>query len=304
MSDLIKYIDQHSTKTIMNTLCQSVWKEKIAVHEKKISPFVNDFRSRRARGQAHPVVDFLFTYYSYRPGQLLKWSPGINLALEVEIEKPPLDKHFKIADKICFLDLSTMTNRQKKELVWIHDLMESTSRRPGIFKCYGLHEWAMVYSVPLSKIRHDKYPLRMSPEKIKTFLDSQKLCCSHYDAFRFFSPEAKPKNITHLSIETREKYEQPACLHTNMDLYKWAYKLSPWLSSEIIADAFLLAAEIRELDMRASPYDLKPLGYAPVKIETDQGKEEYESLQRGFSLKADSIRKRIFSETKKIIGLL
>ena len=89
MSDLIKYKDQHSTKTIMNTLCQSVWKEKIAVHEKKISPFVNDFRSRRARGQAHPVVDFLFTYYSYRPGQLLKWSPGINLALETDL--PPKD---------------------------------------------------------------------------------------------------------------------------------------------------------------------------------------------------------------------
>ena len=56
--------------------------------------------------------------------------------------------------------------------------------------------------------------------------------------------------------------------------------------------------------MRASPYDLKPLGYTPVKIETNQGKEEYEILQREFSLKADSIRKRIFSETKKIIGLL
>ena len=46
------------------------------------------------------------------------------------------------------------------------------------------------------------------------------------------------------------------------------------------------------------------LDFCLVKIETDQGKEEYESLQRGFSLKADSIRKRIFSETKKIIGLL
>ena len=88
----------------MNTLCHSVWKEKIEVHEKKIRPLINDFRSRRARGQAHPVVDFLFTYYSYRPGQLLKWSPGIDFALEVEIEMPPMDKHFTVTDKICFFD--------------------------------------------------------------------------------------------------------------------------------------------------------------------------------------------------------
>ena len=54
--------------------------------------------------------------------------------------------------------------------------------------------------------------------------------------------------------------EQPGCLHATMDLYKWAYKLSPATPSELLADCFALAADVRELDMRASPYDLADLG--------------------------------------------
>ena len=46
-----------------------------------------------------------------------------------------------------------------------------------------------------------------------------------------------------------------------MDLYKWAYKLSPATPGELVADCFELAADIRELDMRASPYDLRDHGY-------------------------------------------
>ena len=65
--------------------------------------------------------------------------------------------------------------------------------------------------------------------------------------------------------------EQPGCLHASMDLYKWAYKLSPATPGELVADCFELAVEIRELDMRASPYDLRAHGYEPVAIETAGG---------------------------------
>lgn len=47
----------------------------------------------------------------------------------------------------------------------------------------------------------------------------------------------------------------------NRDLYKWAYKLSPLVPSELVADCFALARKIRTLDVRASPYDLADLGY-------------------------------------------
>ena len=57
--------------------------------------------------------------------------------------------------------------------------------------------------------------------------------------------------------------EQPGCLHAGMDVYKWAFKLTPLVPSDLVADAFDLAREIRVLDMEASPYDLRELGYDP-----------------------------------------
>lgn len=42
---------------------------------------------------------------------------------------------------------------------------------------------------------------------------------------------------------------------------RWAFKLYPLLSSELLLDALQVALEARELDMRASPYDL--YSYSP-----------------------------------------
>ncbi len=32
---------------------------------------------RMARHEKHPVYDFLFEYYSFRPAHLLRWTPGL-----------------------------------------------------------------------------------------------------------------------------------------------------------------------------------------------------------------------------------
>jgi hypothetical protein len=78
-----------------------------------------------------------------------------------------------------------------------------------------------------------------------------------------------------------------------MDLYKWAYKLSPLVPSELVGDAFALARDIRTLDMRASPYDLAALGYPPVRVETPEGRAEYAAAQRGFAERAAPLRDRL-----------
>ena len=94
-------------------------------------------------------------------------------------------------------------------------------------------------------------------------------------------------------LTPRTSNQQPGCLHANMDLYKWAYKLTPIVPSGLVADAFELAREIRELDMRASPYDLSALGYSPVRIETADGKREYVAAQRAFAERAGALRDRL-----------
>ena len=47
-----------------------------------------------------------------------------------------------------------------------------------------------------------------------------------------------------------------------------------------IARSRPVAMELRVLDMRAGPYDLAAMGFAPVRIETPDGRDEYQRRQR------------------------
>ncbi len=87
-----------------------------------------------------------------------------------------------------------------------------------------------------------------------------------------------------------------------MDLYKHAFRLSPLVASELVADCFELAWDIRELDMRASPYDLADLGYEPVRIETPAGKQEYVAAQRVFAERGAPLRRRLVEECDRLLA--
>ena len=117
--------------------------------------------------------------------------------------------------------------------------------------------------------------------------------CTHFDAFRFFTPSAVPLNRLQPTRATQPELEQPGCLHATMDLYKWALKLGPATPGELVADCFELAADVRTLDMRASPYDLRDDGYEPVAIETPEGKAAYVAAQRGFAERGAALRARL-----------
>jgi hypothetical protein len=87
-----------------------------------------------------------------------------------------------------------------------------------------------------------------------------------------------------------------------MDLYRFAHKIAPWCSSELIADTFLLAADARRIDMRASPYDLQTQGLVPIRIETTEGREEYINEQRRLAELAVPIRERLIGVYGQLIG--
>ena len=89
-----------------------------------------------------------------------------------------------------------------------------------------------------------------------------------------------------------------------MDLYKHAFRLTPLVCSELVADCFELARDIRVLDMRASPYDLSGLGYAPVAIETAAGKAEYVAAQRAFAERGAPLRARSSSECDRLLAVV
>ena len=140
--------------------------------------------------------------------------------------------------------------------------------------------------------RHD-WPLRLGTRGTDTVVETHRITCSHFDAYRFFTDSARPLNTLSPGRDDRAAYEQPGCLHATMDLYKHAFRLWPLVGSDLVADCIVLAWDVREVDMRASPYDFADWGFAPIRIETPDGKREYAAWQREFADRAAPLRDRL-----------
>jgi hypothetical protein len=284
----------------MKALAEDDWHERRARHEARVRAWIEPRLARAARHERHPVEDFLFEYYAYRPAKLLRWHPGIGFLLQGETARAYLScRDYQETHHGVTLGLSKISPPRISSIRWIHAMLRRTEHRPAAFGCFGLHEWAMVYRA--GSIRHSAWPLRLTPAEIVEVVESLRLRCTHYDAFRFFTPEARPLNKYQPTRDTTSAFEQPGCLHTNMDLYKWAFKLAPFTPSELVADCFELASRIRALDMRASPYELRALGYSPIRVETPEGRLEYENLQRNFARSASPLRQRLQAICEAII---
>lgn len=278
-------------------MARSEWEAAEAAHHARVDVATAAHLRRREDGRRHPVEDFLFTYYSQRPAQLRRWHPGPGVVLEGAAALPRAGWRFYRADGGGVqLDLPGFAESRGETVQFVADLLDTTRARQGQFGCFGLHEWAMVYRLSEDQVRHAGWPLRLGPAGTDAVVEAHQLRCSHYDAFRFYTPPARPLNLLQPTRERQVAMEQPGCLHAGMDLYKWAYKLSPAVPSGLVMDCFDLARDIRELDMRASPYDLTELGYTPVPIETPQGKSEYAAAQRGFAARGQALRDRLLVE--------
>ena len=273
----------------MTTLTLAEWTSYAEEHTARVDVLLAGHLERRTRREAHPVEDFLFTYYPTRPNQLRVWHPGPGVRLE-EATAYGDRRGYVVAEGTASLDPAEI-ERRADSIRWIRRLLASTLDRQPQFGCFGLHEWAMVYRTP--DVRHATWPLRLGAEGTDQVVESHKIGCSHFDAFRFFTDSARPLNTLQPSRESQPVLEQGGCLHANMDLYKWACKLMPFTPSSLVLSCFELARDIRTLDMRASPYDLQPLGYSPVRIETPDGKAEYTAAQRGFADRARPLRRQL-----------
>jgi len=265
---------------------------KAEVHRARLSPHVLPHLHRAGRGETHPVMDFLFQYYAFPAMRILAWSPGLGQAVPAHLcNELGLSKGFSVEDGWASPDPSELRETRLSGLEWTLSLLERISLRPARHHCYGLHEWAMVYRS--NSPRHQKTPLRLPPEEIARLVESHSLACTHFDAFRFFTPAAKPLNLLQLERTRQLDHEQPGCIHVNMDLYKWAGKYWPWIDSDLLGDTFLLAVEARHLDMAASPYDLLAFEVEPIPIETVEGRRIYAALQADIAAKARPLRARL-----------
>ncbi|HJQ47952.1 MAG TPA: 3-methyladenine DNA glycosylase [Amycolatopsis sp.] len=283
-------------------LGQDEWLAREAAHADRVRRWTVPYQRRRACGEKHPVHDFLFQYYTHRPAHLERWQPGPGVVLAGARARRFLERPgYREAGGGVTLDDAAFTPKKADLTRYLLRLLENTAARTPRLNCFGLHEWAMVYRQDADRVRHHQLPLRLGSPGTDDVVESLDIRCAHYDAFRFFTAAARPRNALQPTRETQPDLEQPGCLHANMDLYKISYKLDPFVPSELVADCFELAAEIRELDMRASPYDLSGLGYEPVRIETSAGRAEYARAQARFARRAAPLRDRLISHCNYLL---
>ena len=138
-------------------------------------------RARRRRtwpaggdGVKHPVHDFLFTYYSFGPRQLRRWHPGTASGWPARSG----DRAEAASTAAAAAGRAAIRTRCSPR----------PRSRPANFGCFGLHEWAMVYR----QRRRPATTGRCGSGRAGTdeVVESHRIACSHFDAFRFFTPTA------------------------------------------------------------------------------------------------------------------
>ncbi|HRW18957.1 MAG TPA: 3-methyladenine DNA glycosylase [Dermatophilaceae bacterium] len=280
----------------MRTLDRESWQTAQTAHAARVDALTEGHRQRQHRHEAHPVEDFLFTYYPYPVSRLRRWHPGAGVRLAGAATAAQAGwRHYRVVGDDAEVDVAAFLQDRLSTVRFVSELLTRTAERPAQLGCLGLHEWAMVYRQSPEQVRHTALPLRLGSAGTDAVVETHALRCTHADAFRFFTEPARPRNAVQPTRERQVELEQPGCLHATMDLYKWAVKLAPVVPSELTADCFELARDVRSLDMRASPYDVRALGYPPVCIETPEGKAVYVAEQREYAARGAALRARLLA---------
>ena len=276
------------------------WKARADAHRSRADTFTAEHRHRVRRGETHPVWDFLFTYYRLRPRQLRVWHPGFGVTLAGHPARDYL-RHTGYAETEHGVAVSSEHVRTRMATVrFVAGLLSATAGRTAVYGCFGMHEWAMVYGS--ETVRHTGVPLRLGPRATDAVVESMPLRCTHFDAYRFFTPAAVGRNHHRPTRATQADWEQPGCLHANMDLYKWSSKLLPMVDSGLLLDCLELAAHARELDMRASPYDLSGYGFEPITVEEPGGRAEYARRQAAIARRAVPLRTALLNHCRQLLA--
>ncbi|MGH3330933.1 MAG: 3-methyladenine DNA glycosylase, partial [Nocardioidaceae bacterium] len=173
-------------------LDEATWQARRAAHEHRVDAWVQPHLRRRQAREAHPVEDFLFTYYSQRPAAFRRWHPGFGVVLEsggpaylglkgyVEVSTGSTTGRMGSTTGRTAAAVSVEYVETQRPLVLaLHRLLTATANRPAQLGCFGLHEWAMVHRATESTegTRHP-WPLRLGPAGTDQVVESHRISCS------------------------------------------------------------------------------------------------------------------------------
>lgn len=316
-------------------LSEEEWRKDAAAHSMALDSLLYPSLSAKSRFQPkrkqalnkpivrthlvsdNPIYNFLHSYYKYSTSDLKKYSPGMSVIMAGASPGANADtlheKYMTFNEFGGCYDINQFQQLAdgkygRERITRDRDILQSTSTKVPFFGCFGLHEWAMLYSGNgAATTRHqESTPLRVDQQTIDAVVGAPgQLRCTHYDAFRFFQPAAKPINtVKTLSRENTPRHEQPGCIHANMDLFRYAYQLYPFVSSALLLQALTLALEARKVDMRASPYDVSAFEGCeiPICVETPQGRKLYIAEQERVANAAVPIRQALLSIYDEVLS--
>lgn len=284
---------------------ETVWRRWERNHTEVVDQLTADHLDRRRRGNPHPVVDFLFTYYRTSVATVRRWHPGPGLLLENAHHTGRTEwRHYR-RDSLhgragLVVDTDSVLARCGKKIARARTVVDATAARSGSLGCFGLHEWAMLYKTRADDVRHEKVPLRLSHQEIDEVVSASQLRCTHFDAFRFFTEPAAPLNRHRLSRDLQPQNEQPACLHAGMDLYSWVAAMEAGAPGALLVDTLIAAFDAREFDMRSSPYDLSDWGLDPIPVETAEGRAQFVAFQKQWMQRTQVLRRRFLDTVDQL----
>ena len=288
---------------------------------------------RQSRGLKNPIEDFLWEYYPLRPSWLARWHPGfdsLGRSIALAEPEPSMGADYELAHQY-WAELGArrwheileaqggravaVTDQYAQDrahgINFLYQLLRTVQDREPSFGCLGWHEWAMVYrtrsrsrgdgdgasveeSAASPFTRHD-LPLRLGADRTNEIVEAAHIRCTHFDAYRFFTPAAAPLNHVQPAYERVLELDQPGCIHVNMDLLRACIQLGPLVPGELMLACFDLALKARRVDMAASPYDCSSIGLKPITIETAQGKAQYIAVQQQISREARPLRDQLLA---------
>lgn len=292
-------VNRAATTTILR---ESVWRNAASLHAEQVHELLRPgFLSESSALDAkHPIYNFFIEYYG------MKGAKGVRKLKQWSLPKYPVFLEGATPDDLgdilplrgasiqssgisyCpsnYYGASEDLVRAASAFVWYHKVLKQSAQREPVLHCYNLHEWAMQYHPPGSETpqsgKYQKHlPLRVDRETLNQAVERNGVCCTHFDALRFFAQPALPLNSVQLVNRGQQLVnEQPACLHATMDLFKMITKLQPFISADLKLRCLSLAVKAREIDVAASPYDASAYGIFAIPIETADGRSVYKKKQ-------------------------
>ena len=227
-------------------------------------------------GVKHPVEDFLFTYYSHRPGAAAPLAPG--RGRRADRRRPAeLGRDYRATPRRRRRSTPRRYARgAATRSRWIRDLLAAhrrAARRTWAASACTSGRW----STGRPRRRYGTTPGRCACRPRRT-------AAGRRGARRAVQPLRRVPLLHRAGPAAQRAARRPGSRSTSSSspaacTPTWTSTSgrtsSPrWSPSELVADCFALARDIRALDMRASPYDLAALGYEPVRVETPEGRAD------------------------------